>query len=145
MRVCLGYFDRVLRGDLLSGTAHHIVDVVLNAGQVRSNVHNLLFPDDGVRSCYCRAVVSVDQRQTVSVDLQLVEFCVDVLTTRVGQLAVTCQDPNVFGVQETWQQTVGARVENSVFFVVGVDNGQNSSYGGKRKRPGSVFRLNKRV
>ena len=85
----LGHFDWVLRGDLLSGTAHNIVDVVLDAGQVRSNVHNLLFSDDGVRGSDCRTVIAVHQSQAVSVDLQLVEFCVDVLATWVRQLAVS--------------------------------------------------------
>lgn len=70
---------------------------------------------------------SVAHGETASVDLELIESFVDVLSGWIRDLSGSRQNPNVLGVENSAQQTVGARVHNRVVVIVSVDDcGQSS-------------------
>lgn len=54
------------------------------------------------------ASISVTKLKAAAVDLQVVEFLVDILSSRVAQSTIAGQDPDVLGVEDTAEKRVGA-------------------------------------
>lgn len=78
-----------------------------------------------------RTSISVTNLEAASVDLEVIQLLIDILSSRVAQDSVSREDPNVFRMEHTTQQAVGTRVDNSVVSVVCVKNGSQGSLEGK--------------
>lgn len=80
-----------------------------------------------------RTSTPVTDLKTTSVDLEVVQFLINVLSGGIAECSISRQDPNVLRVEHTTQETVGAGINDCEVSVISVKDGCQGSLEGKSK------------